>query len=288
MALKDLTDSDAVLKAIAEFDALGREAFLRAYGFGEARSYFLVHNGKKYDSKAIVGVAHGYQYPPQGPLWSSEFSGGFVTVLTQLKALGFTVQHGSDPLPHSKSKPAPPPTFPVGGEVRNAAQPPLKRRPRPFDSSRPPADFIPGTSHASPEDTLALREKATHGHYALLVELHRSLEAAGWTDIEEIPAAVDLWARSPNEGRRVIFEAKTLAEGNELHQTRSALAQLLEYRHVHGAPEDELCVVVDRPLSIMRERILLALNVIVLWHDGSIFRSAEGAPRGWVMTLASG
>jgi hypothetical protein len=40
-----------------EFDSLGREEFLAKYGFGEARSYFLVRDGKAYDSKAVVGAA---------------------------------------------------------------------------------------------------------------------------------------------------------------------------------------------------------------------------------------
>lgn len=54
---------ESVLKAMEEFDALGREVFLKRYGFGIAHRYFLVHGGKKYDSKAIVGVAHGFENP---------------------------------------------------------------------------------------------------------------------------------------------------------------------------------------------------------------------------------
>jgi hypothetical protein len=34
MALSDLTDPSAVLQAIDQFDALGRDAFLQRYGFG--------------------------------------------------------------------------------------------------------------------------------------------------------------------------------------------------------------------------------------------------------------
>ena len=67
--LGDVT-RDGVLTAIEEFDRLGRAAFLDKYGFGEARSYYLVHEGKQYDSKAIVGVAHGYDRPEEGPLSS--------------------------------------------------------------------------------------------------------------------------------------------------------------------------------------------------------------------------
>jgi hypothetical protein len=59
MALSDVTRSH-VISAIEEFDALGRERFLAEYGFGRALAYYLIHEGHEYDSKAIVGVAHGY------------------------------------------------------------------------------------------------------------------------------------------------------------------------------------------------------------------------------------
>jgi hypothetical protein len=42
MALSDLTQ-EAVLRAIAQFDELGREAFLDRYGFGRARGYLIEH-----------------------------------------------------------------------------------------------------------------------------------------------------------------------------------------------------------------------------------------------------
>jgi MoxR-like ATPase len=91
MSLSDITDPQAVLAAMAEFDWLGRSAFLTKYGFGPARSYFLVHEGRRYDSKAIIGAAHGYQFPDQGPLKSSQFSGGDATVRAKLELLGFTI-----------------------------------------------------------------------------------------------------------------------------------------------------------------------------------------------------
>ena len=49
MGLGELTDCDAVRQALAEFDRLGREAFLEKYGFGPARGYFVVHEGRRYD-----------------------------------------------------------------------------------------------------------------------------------------------------------------------------------------------------------------------------------------------
>jgi hypothetical protein len=92
MALFDISDPTAVLKAIAEFDELGRDTFLDKYGFGHARRYFLVYGGKHYDSKAIAGVAHGFQFPGRGALKSEGFSGGNATVKKILEKLGFRVE----------------------------------------------------------------------------------------------------------------------------------------------------------------------------------------------------
>src|SRR5437867_3354561 len=91
MGLGELTSRDAVLAAIREFDDLGGKAFLRKYGFGPARDYALVHDGKQYDSKAIVGAAHGFEHPADGPLRSDAFSGGTATVVRKLESLGFEV-----------------------------------------------------------------------------------------------------------------------------------------------------------------------------------------------------
>jgi 5-methylcytosine-specific restriction protein A len=89
MALADLTDPDAVRQAIAEFDERGRDAFLEEYGFHPARDNFIELNGKQYDSKAIVGVAHQYQHG--SPMAPGDFSGGDSTVANRLEKLGFEV-----------------------------------------------------------------------------------------------------------------------------------------------------------------------------------------------------
>src|SRR6201996_8372092 len=89
---------EAVLAAITEYDELGQNAFLGKYGFHPARSYVLVHDGKSYDSKAIVGVAHGY-LPGRQPLTPGEFSGGEATVGRLLRRLGFTLQVGDELTP---------------------------------------------------------------------------------------------------------------------------------------------------------------------------------------------
>lgn len=91
MALRDVT-REGVEQAMAEFDRLGRDDFLAEHGFRKARGYFLVRDGERYDSKAIAGVAHGYDRPNDGPLKADEFSGGDATVAPLLRALGFEVE----------------------------------------------------------------------------------------------------------------------------------------------------------------------------------------------------
>jgi hypothetical protein len=83
-------DRSAVLAALAEFDEVGRHEFLRRYGFGPARQYELVHDGRRYDSKAIIGAAHGYA--AGSPLAAQAFTGGEQSVARRLRQLGFTVE----------------------------------------------------------------------------------------------------------------------------------------------------------------------------------------------------
>ena len=66
MPISDLTSPDAVEAALAEFDQLGRDAFLKQYGFGRARRYFVSRGGNHYDSKAKVGAAVGFEHPDRG------------------------------------------------------------------------------------------------------------------------------------------------------------------------------------------------------------------------------
>lgn len=90
-----LTSSDAVKQAIAECDELGRAKFLKTYGFGTSRRYPLVYERRIYDSKAIAGVAYGYQHGTF--LTRKDFSGGEKTVVPVLEALGFTVESETGP-----------------------------------------------------------------------------------------------------------------------------------------------------------------------------------------------
>jgi len=91
MPLSEVTTRKAIIAALTEYDNLGDEIFLSQYGFGAAKNYFLVYDGKKYPSKAIVGVARKYDCPEKGPMLSSEFVGG-KPVQAKLESLGFTVK----------------------------------------------------------------------------------------------------------------------------------------------------------------------------------------------------
>jgi len=96
-AVSMIQSRDSVLKAIEEFDTLGREGFLKRYGFKMARRYYLMHKGKRYDSKAIVGAAYGFENLSKGPLRSNDFSGGWSTVKEWLEELGFEIQVLEEP-----------------------------------------------------------------------------------------------------------------------------------------------------------------------------------------------
>src|SRR5438128_2006213 len=89
MALSDLTDPEAVRRALREHDQLGRDRFLQRYGFKPARTYFVLHNGRTYASKAIAAAAHGFEHGR--PMTWDEFSGGEDTVAARLEQLGFTI-----------------------------------------------------------------------------------------------------------------------------------------------------------------------------------------------------
>src|SRR5689334_15140107 len=94
MTLSEITAS-SVEAALDEFDRAGRDSFLRAAGFGRARTYFVVRGDRRYDSKAIAGYAHGIATGQF--LTSVDFTGGEASVATRLRALGFDVRNLASP-----------------------------------------------------------------------------------------------------------------------------------------------------------------------------------------------
>jgi len=94
MALSDITRRKLILEAISEFRRLGRDDFLKEYKFGPAVTYWLVHEGRRYDAKAICGVAHGYARPDLGPLRTKDSSFNSRTAKRKLEHLRFKVSVG--------------------------------------------------------------------------------------------------------------------------------------------------------------------------------------------------
>ena len=107
--VNQVSSRKAVLAALAEYDQLGRDRFLAKYGYGRARKYQLLHEGREYDSKAIAGVAFGKQFSTTA-LTPYELSGGLASALRPLKKLGFQI-NGMDQNPPDTSS---------QGRVRNA------------------------------------------------------------------------------------------------------------------------------------------------------------------------
>jgi hypothetical protein len=93
-ASRSLITREAVLAAIAEYDAMGRDAFLACNGFRKSTRFHLVHEGRFYDSKAILGVAYGHAFDCEA-LRPSEFSGGAAHCERIFTALGFEVAYGT-------------------------------------------------------------------------------------------------------------------------------------------------------------------------------------------------
>lgn len=89
---RSLTSREAVLRAMAEYDELGREEFLERYGFGHAKQWKILHEGREYDQKAIYGVAWGFEHPDVGPLQTDDLTGGETSTIPQLRKLGFAVE----------------------------------------------------------------------------------------------------------------------------------------------------------------------------------------------------
>ena len=89
-----------VLQALAEYDARGMDEFLEVYGFTPSRDHTLLHEGRSYDARAILGVAHRFA---TGRLATSdEVSSGMQGAVAILRKRGFEV---SEPASVSRAMP---------------------------------------------------------------------------------------------------------------------------------------------------------------------------------------
>lgn len=138
---------------------------------------------------------------------------------------------------------------------------------RPFDPLRTPAERRRQSSPPDPESQRVLAEQADQAHQAILKAAGLWLQARGWTDLEEVDAAIDLQGRLPNASSRVLFEIKSIRPHSERAQVRSGLAQLLEYRLFLGSETDQLCLISDQPISERRLRLLDSLSIAHLYVE---------------------
>jgi hypothetical protein len=97
--LQDLSDRDAVLAAIREFDDLGRDRFLEKYGFGRSQKYRIRHDGRLYDIKAVLAAAYQRQFQDRPPVTSANSTSGLRTTVPKARELGFEVEGISNGLP---------------------------------------------------------------------------------------------------------------------------------------------------------------------------------------------
>lgn len=78
-----------VLRAIAEHDERGSDDFLAAHGFTPSADATIRHEGRRYDARAILGVAHRHA---TGRLATpEEFTSSLGQALTVLRRRGFDV-----------------------------------------------------------------------------------------------------------------------------------------------------------------------------------------------------
>ncbi|WP_159792368.1 hypothetical protein [Puerhibacterium puerhi] len=78
-----------ILKALAEYDDRGKDAFLGVYGFQPSPASTLVHESRVYDAKAVLGVAH--RYATGRVAMAEELEGGKVDPIAILRKHGFEI-----------------------------------------------------------------------------------------------------------------------------------------------------------------------------------------------------
>ena len=98
MQLVKSIDSDeeltraAVLHALSEYDEIGGDAFLRKYGRLGSRTYWIIHQGKRYHMKAVWGAAYEHAGMQQ-PHRSRGTCKNSIVVAKLLENLEFAIEH---------------------------------------------------------------------------------------------------------------------------------------------------------------------------------------------------
>ena len=234
MAVPPLTDSSAVLQAIAEFDALGQEAFLKVHNYGVAKTIYVEHEGRLYDAKALAAVAYAYQ---SGQVFEREGYKGGAGVERLFWAMGF------ETLRRSKDS---------SREIRI----------RLIDPEHHNVYEIIRTPNVGTEPARKLEARLVEdyqGHLKTLshvVRRHAIRVADGDRDL-----ITDLF----DETEMVLYEAKSKVDRDTI---RYALGQILDYALLLDDPTLSLRLLVpDRPSSGLIQ-LLAAYGVGVTWRSG--------------------
>jgi 5-methylcytosine-specific restriction protein A len=260
MALADLTDPEAVNEAIAEFEALGRDTFLSKYGFKRAKDYFIVVDGKRYDSKAIVGVAHMHQ---TGELMTPEmFSGGESTVANRLNKLGFEV-----------TRPIMPPTWSVDElmlaldlylSTRAQAGQSLSTRVAALSEELRSLRIFPAAVRANPAFRNLSSVSLKLDNFSAIDPAHegQGMDHGGAGDVR----VWDAWAHRPDELAQAIALIRSRGESDEAPEETGedeeygALEGRILFRE-HRRRERDRALVVKKKRSVLKKTGRLACEV---------------------------
>lgn len=125
--------SQHVFQAIAEYDERGDEQFLELYGFEASPTFALIHDVRRYDAQAVLGVAHRFA---TGRLATPDEVGNEMPgALGILRRRGFEVSEPTTPVRTEAKKATRAPRAP-----RSAPRPVVPRPPARSDSAR--ADLV--------------------------------------------------------------------------------------------------------------------------------------------------
>lgn len=186
--LSSLTDRAAVIKAIAEYETLGRDAFLDRYGFGRAKWWYVLHEGKQYDSKAITGAAMGYQTGT--PLTALDFKGGEASAVRKLQSLGFRLVRSGITEESSRLPEEVPASFPEG--LRSTVT--VNRAERSAAARRGCIEI-----HGTACTVCSLEFGEVYGpQFAGLIHVHHLRPLAGRTELRQVDPKTELCPVCPN------------------------------------------------------------------------------------------
>lgn len=147
MATFSTVQAHHIVQALAEHDSRGAQEFLSVYRFEPVAGYALVHEGRVYDPRAVLGVAH--RFATGRAVAQEEFSGGMAEVVGLLRRRGFEVTEPAIPPRTPAATRAPRAPAARASSARSASSPGRAPARRPAVEDRPVA-LCPTCSIALP------------------------------------------------------------------------------------------------------------------------------------------